>query len=125
MSPPSVASHVTRPQHPLVVGFPHLAERLNPPSIAVGGDGETVNAGGYVPGAGYHLALTSVARYVFDLGDWEASAWAVPGGASGHPGDRHWADQAPAWAACRLLPMRYAWSRIRAEAESGETLTSA
>jgi penicillin amidase len=117
--------HVTRPQHPLVAGFPHLEGRLNPPSVAVGGDGETVNAAGYVPGAGYQLALTSVARYVFDLGDWEASAWVVPCGASGHPGDRHWADQLQAWAACRLLPMRYDWARVRAEAESGETLEPA
>ena len=115
--------HVTRPRHPLAAGFPHLAATLNPPTVAVGGDGETVNAGGYVPGAGYHVALTSVARYVFDLGDWEASRWVVPCGASGHPGSRHWADQLPAWAECRLLPMRYDWARIRATAESSQTLT--
>lgn len=117
--------HVTCPQHPLVAGFPHLAARLNPPAVAVGGDGETVNVGGYVPGAGYHVALTSVARYVFDLGNWEASGWVVPGGASGHPGSRHWADQLAAWAECRLLPVRYDWARIRAEAESSQTLTPA
>jgi len=117
--------HVTCPQHPLVAGFPHLAARLNPPAVEVGGDGETVNAGGYVPGAGYHVALTSVARYVFDLGDWEGSRWVVPCGASGHPGSPHWADQLPAWTECRLLPMRYDWARIRAAAESSETLTPA
>jgi penicillin amidase len=117
--------HTTRPQHPLVAGFPHLAAKLNPPAVAVGGDGETVNAAGYLPGAGYHVALTSVARYVFDLADWEASGWAVPHGASGHPGHAHWADQLAAWADCRLLPMRYDWARIRADAESTQTLTPA
>jgi penicillin amidase len=117
--------HATRPQHPLDAGFPHLADKLDPPAVAVGGDGETVNAAGYVPAAGYHVALTSVARYVFDLSDWEASGWVVPCGASGHPGSRHWADQLPAWAECRLLPMRYGWARIRAAAESSQTLTPA
>lgn len=114
--------HVTRPQHPLVAGFPHLAAALSPPSVAVGGDGETVNAASYLPGAGYHVELTSVARYVFDLGDWNASGWVVPLGASGHPGNRHWADQLTAWAECRLLPMRYDWARIRAAAESSQLL---
>jgi penicillin amidase len=114
--------HVTCPRHPLVAGFPHLAATLDPPSVAVGGDGETVNAASYVPGAGYQVALTSVARYVFDLGDWEASAWVVPCGASGHANNPHWADQLPAWSECRLLPMRYDWARIRAAAESSERL---
>src|SRR5262249_10512999 len=85
--------HATRPVHPLVAGFPHLASALNPPAVAVGGDGETVNAAGFVPGAGYHVALTSVARYAFDLADWEASGWVVPHGASGHADSSHWADQ--------------------------------
>ena len=117
--------HTTRPVHPLVAGFPKLAGTLNPPAVAVGGDGETVNASGFVPGAGYHVALTSVARYVFDLADWESSGWVVPHGASGHPGSPHWADQLPAWADCRLLPMRYDWSRIAKEAESAQRLTPA
>lgn len=117
--------HVTRPVHPLLAGFPHLGATLNPPAVSVGGDGETVNAASFVPGAGYHVALTSVARYVFDLADWESSGWAVPHGASGHPESPHRADQLSAWAECRLLPMRYDWARIRAAAESTQTLTPA
>jgi penicillin amidase len=115
--------HVTRPEHPLVAGFPELAPTLDPPSVAMGGDGETVQASTFVPGAGYQVEVSSVARYVFDLADWDASAWVVPFGASGHPGTRHWADQLSAWAECRLLPMRYEWARIRAEAESTQLLT--
>jgi penicillin amidase len=114
--------HVTRPRHPLVAAFPHLATTLNPPAVAVDGDGETVNAASFLPGAGYHVAVTSVARYVFDLGDWENSGWVVPCGASGHPADPHRADQLTAWAECRLLPMRYDWKRILAAAESTQTL---
>jgi penicillin amidase len=115
--------HVTRPLHPLAAAFPHLAGTLNPPAAAVGGDGETVNAASFLPGAGYHVAITSVARYVFDLADWEASGWVVPHGASGHPDSPHRADQLAAWTECRLLPMRYDWARIEAAAESSLTLT--
>jgi penicillin amidase len=91
----------------------------------MGGDGETVQAAEFVPAAGFQLMLTSVARYVFDLGDWERSAWIVPLGASGHPGSPHYADQAGDWAAVRLRPMRYDWTRVAAEAESHQRLEPA
>jgi penicillin G amidase len=109
--------HTTRPAHPLAALFPENAEFLNPPPVPFGGDGDTVQAAGFVPAAGYGITLTSVARYVFDLGDWNQSAWIVPLGASGHPGSPHYADQAQDWAQVRLRPMRYDWNRIRAEAE--------
>jgi penicillin amidase len=102
--------------------FPDHAALLDPPSVPSGGDGETVQAAEYVPAVGFQVALTSVARYVFDLGDWERSAWIVPLGASGHPGSLHYADQAGDWAAVRLRPMRYGWARIAAEAETQQRL---
>jgi hypothetical protein len=40
-----------------------------------------------------------VARYVFDLGDWEASGWVVP-------------EQTDEWYAARLVPMHYEWDVI-------------
>ena len=73
----------------------------------------------------FELALTSVARYAFDVGDWEQSGWIVPLGASGHPGSRHYADQATDWAAVRLRPMRYDWARIAADAETHQHLLPA
>ena len=84
-----------------------------------------MQAASFIAAAGYGLTSTSVARYVFDLGDWEQSAWIVPLGASGHPGSPHYADQAPAWAECRLLPMRYGWAGIARDAESRQTLEPA
>jgi penicillin amidase len=113
---------VTRPKHPLSAVFPDAADLLDPPSIGVGGDGETVQASSFVPGAGYAVTGTSVARYVFDLSDWSRSAWIVPLGVSGHPGSPHFADQIQDWAAVRLRPMRYEWERIRAEAEQPQQL---
>ena len=62
---------------------------------------------------------------MFDLGDWERSAWIVPLGASGHPESPHYADQSADWAAVRLRPMRYGWTRIAAEAESHQRLEPA
>ena len=108
--------HMTQARHPLSAVFPEMAALLDPPPVAVGGDGDTVQATGFIPAAGYAVALTSVARYIFDLGDWSKSAWIVPLGASGHPGSPHYADQAQDWAEGRLRPMRYDWDRIRAEA---------
>src|SRR5262249_35369392 len=102
--------HATRPRHPLSGAFPDQAVRLDPPSVPTGGDGETVQAASFIPAAGYAHAGTSVARYVFDLGDWERSGWIVPLGASGHPGSPHFADQAADWAEARLRPMRYGWA---------------
>ena len=70
-------------RHPLSSMFPEVADLLDPPAIPAGGDGDTVQAADFIPAAGFELAVTSVARYVFDLGDWERSAWIVPLGVSG------------------------------------------
>ncbi len=117
--------HVTRPRHTLSTAFPELAVLLDPPSFAVGGDGDTVQASGFVPAAGFGVTLTSVARYVFDLADWNRSAWVIPLGSSGHPGSPHYADQAGAWSEVQLVPMRYDWTAIRATAETHQTLSPA
>lgn len=117
--------HATEPQHPLAAVFPGCRDLLTPPSVPMGGDGETVQAAGFIAAAGFGVTLTSVARYVFDLGDWERSGWVVPLGASGHPGSPHYADQATTWGEIRLFPMRYGWERIRAEAETHQTLDPA
>jgi penicillin amidase len=114
--------HVARPRHPISATIPEVADLLDPPAIAAGGDGDTVQAADFIPAAGFELAVASVARYVFDLGDWERSAWILPLGASGHPGSAHYVDQAADWAAVRLRPMRYGWTRLAAEAESYQRL---
>jgi penicillin amidase len=114
--------HRTNPVHPLSVAFEDLAPLLDPPAVAVGGDGDTVQAASYIPGAGFTLSSTSVARYVFDLGDWERSAWVVPLGGSGHPGSPYYADQARAWSEVQLLPMQYDWAGIRRDCPMRQVL---
>jgi penicillin amidase len=114
--------HHTRPAHTLSPLFPDLAELLDPPAVPVGGDADTPQAASYLPMQPFEVTTTSVARYVFDMADWNNSRWIVPLGASGHPGSLHYADQAPVWARLELIPMLYGWDRIRERAESRQEL---
>ncbi len=116
------ALHRTSPKHPLSHLFPGLEDFLNPPSVPMGGDGDTPLAGGYSPGRPFAVTLLSVVRYVFDLSDWDNSCWAVPLGVSGHPASPHYADQSAIWGALELVPMRYTWDRIKEEATAHQTL---
>jgi penicillin amidase len=71
---------------------------------------------------GYTVGGTAVTRFVFDLSDWQRSAWVVPLGSSGHPGSPHYTDQSATWAAVQLSPMLYDWTQISAEAEMQQCL---
>jgi penicillin amidase len=113
--------HHTRPRHPLSAPLPELSDLLDPPSMPMGGDGDTPQAGSYSPGDQFVMTSMSVARYTFDLADWEGSRWVVPLGSSGHPGSPHYADQAPVWQQVSMLPMTYNWEKLEAQAESHQS----
>jgi penicillin G amidase len=110
--------HRTKTVHPVSRLFPDAA--LDPPPVAMGGDGDTPQAGSEERGLG--IVHSSVARYAFDLGDWDRSGWIVPLGSSGHADSPHYADQAQDWADVKLRPMLYSWSRIEADAETRQVL---
>jgi penicillin amidase len=114
--------HGTKPVHTLSPSFPELAAQLDPPSVAMGGDGDTPQAGFFAPGDPFTMMSMSVARYLFDPSDWEASRWIVPLGASGHPGSPHYADQLRDWAEVEMLPMTYSADAVRAAAQTTQTL---
>lgn len=118
--------HRTGATHPLSAVFPECAELLDPPSLAVHGDGDTPLAGsfGVADPAGGPFAATaaSVTRYVHDPSDWARSLWIVPLGASGHPGSPHYADQAELWAEVSYIPQLWWWDQIAAEAETAQQL---
>ncbi|MDP6798216.1 MAG: CocE/NonD family hydrolase [SAR202 cluster bacterium] len=114
--------HHTNPTHPLSVAFPDAAGDLDPPSVPMGGDGDTPQAGSYSSAAPYTMQGMSVARYVWDIDDWDNSRWIVPLGSSGHPGSTHYADQTPVWAEVDLVPATYSWDKVEAGAESTQTL---
>ena len=115
--------HRPRLVHPLSVLFPDAAALLDPPSLPIGGDSDTVMATGIVPAAGPAATYGALSRYVFDVGNWDASQWVVFHGTSGQPGSPHYADQNPAWSHCEMVPMRYDWVGIAASARSVLTLS--
>ncbi|MEU4664760.1 penicillin acylase family protein [Micromonospora chalcea] len=73
--------------------------------VALAGDTDCVLATSSVPGVSDACWRGPVARYVWDLTDRAASGWIVPFGASGRPGDPHFADQLTHWAAGTLIPV--------------------
>ena len=116
--------HRTAPRHTLSDSLPELGSLLDPPSVSIGGDGDTPQSAGYSATQPFAVTGTSAARYVFDTGDWSNSGWITPLGACGHPGSPHYADQTPVWAEVQLIPMLYDWDRIRSGAESVQSLAS-
>ncbi|MCC7372921.1 MAG: penicillin acylase family protein [Chloroflexi bacterium] len=119
--------HRTRLRHPLSGVFPQYADLLDPPSVGVGGDGDTPQNGTHAcsDGVDFTVTVSSVTRYAFDLADWDNSGWTSPIGGTGHPASPHYADQVAAWSEQRLNPMLYTWASIEADAESRQTLEPA
>ncbi|HYG44192.1 MAG TPA: penicillin acylase family protein [Bordetella sp.] len=111
--------------HPLAEVFASGAQALAPASEELGGDGDCISAHGAYPTSGPAATYGPVARYVFDVGDWDASRWVVFHGASGVPGDAHYSDQNPLWARCELVPAPFSRAAVDACAVSRKTLTPA
>jgi penicillin amidase len=112
--------HVSHTRHPVSRVLPDASGELDPPTVICGGDGECVNCTGWENA--FIIEHGSVARYVFDVGDWERSGWVVPLGASGDSRSAHYADQAESWSRVELHPMTYAWDRVESGAESAQRL---
>jgi penicillin amidase len=118
------AVHRTAAQHTLSAALPALAADLNPPSVGVGGDHDTlqVSSFGVTPDATFRLTNLSVYRQAVDFAALEDASWIVPGGASGLPGSPHYADQLEDWRLHRRIPMHLAPSAARAAARQTLTL---
>ena len=117
--------HQARPRHTLSDAFPEMADLLDPPSIPMSGDGDTPLAGAYSPADLTTVGGLSVARYAYDLSDWDNSLWAIPLGASGNPGSPHYHDQSETWRQVRMVPMEYGWEGIAGRSGSHQTLDPA
>jgi penicillin amidase len=83
--------------------------------VRISGDRDCVLATASVPGVTHACSVGPVARYVWDLADRQQSRWIVPYGASGVPGDPHFADQLPLWATGRLIPVVTDWDQLTPE----------
>jgi penicillin G amidase len=84
-------------------------------AVGVGGDKDCVLATTSAPGVTDRFSVGPTARYVWDLADRRQSRWVVPFGASGVPGEAHFADQLPLWAAGELIPVITDWDRLTPE----------
>jgi penicillin G amidase len=82
------------------------------PRVELSGDSDCVLATHSSPGVSDACWRGPVARYVWDLADRQRSRWIVPFGASDRPGDPHFADQLPLWAAGRLIEVVTDWDRL-------------
>ncbi len=102
--------------HPLASALA-AARDLHPPVDGCAGDGDTVRQGGTAPETGERAIHGSVARYAFDLGNWDNSGWVVPHGVSGVRNSGHDLDQRQAWLGCELLPMAYSPEAVAAVTE--------
>jgi penicillin amidase len=107
-------AHAAALAHPLTAAFPSVPVAFSPAGAGVGGDNETVWATGCRAESGTAAVYGAVARYVFDVGNWDNSAWIVVGGASGDPASPHYVDQHETWSRCELIPMRYGWDAVTA-----------
>ena len=114
--------HQAKAQHTLSVAYPELSGLLDPPAIPASGDGDTPLQGGYSHAEPATVTSLSVARYAYDLADWDKSLWVVPLGSSGHPGSKHYYDQSETWRQVQMVPMLYSWDRITAESQTQQRL---
>jgi penicillin G amidase len=115
--PPDIAwqdLHAAALTHPLTPLLPEAPAALSPAGAGVGGDNETVWATGCRAESGTAAVYGAVARYVFDVGNWDNCTWIVVGGASGDPASPHYVDQHEAWSRCELVAMQYGWETIAA-----------
>ena len=86
-----------------------------------GGDANTVNqsASDPVDPADNPFIIASL-RMVVDVGNWDETRFALPGGQSGNPLSPHYADQLPLWRQGEGIPI--AWSPEQVEQTTRETL---
>jgi penicillin amidase len=103
-------------------GVAALARIFNRGPWPMGGDIDTVSQQ-YAPretAAGYYYNAPSY-REIFDPGDWDTARVALPGGQSGHPASRHYADLGAAWRSSGYFPLL--WSREAVERNTTAVLT--
>ncbi len=117
--------HRAVPKHTLSAAHPDMAGLLDPPAIPHSGDGDTPLQGGYSPATFATVTSLSVARYSYDMANWDDSLWVVPLGSSGHPGSPHYCDQSETWRRVEMAPMRWGWDNITATAKHHQTLEPA
>jgi penicillin amidase len=105
-------------RHPLA-RLPGLGRSWKPLTIPAGGDGYTVNQSEaslvFPPDP---VGIIASCRLLIDVGEWDNSLAALPGGQSGHPASPHYQDGLADWRNNRYHPLLFSRKRIEAATES-------
>lgn len=103
--------------HPLA-RIPGLGRYWKPVTLPVGGDGFTVNQAESLPSFPPEPAhIVASCRLILDVGDWDNSRAALPGGQSAHPGDNHYQDALEDWRHGRYHPMLFSRRAVETAAK--------
>ena len=81
--------------------------------LATGGSSTTVMMGHY-EASDFRVSNGASVRMVLDVGQWDNSVWINAPGQSGVPGQSHYDDLAPLWAAGNYVPMPYSRDAVDA-----------
>jgi penicillin amidase len=84
-----------------------LAPIFNVMPPEVGGDGFTVNNGGFDPEEPYRQKITASYRQILDPSNWDRSLVIHTTGQSGLPFHKHYRDFAPRWARGEYVPLLF------------------
>ncbi len=104
--------------HHHLTHLPGVGRLWKPLEMRVGGDGYTVNQADLSP----HFPpdpvnIIASCRLIMDVGEWDNSMAALPGGQSGHPASPHYQDGVEGWLNGRYHPLLFSRERIEAAAE--------
>ena len=91
---------------------------LTPPEV--GGDGFTVNNGGFDPEEPFQQRIVASYRQILDVSNWDRSLVIHTTGQSGLPFHRHYRDLAPLWARGDYVPLLF--SRPAVDGAAAERL---
>jgi penicillin G amidase len=105
--------HQLRLEHPLA-SIPGLESLFVAAEIPLGGDEQTVMAGGFDGRDGYEPAVIASWRVVYDLADLDRSVGVLPSGVSGNPASPHWNDQSQMYATGGYHPLPFSPAAVDA-----------
>ncbi len=98
-----------------------LGRVFNHGPLPGGGDSETIaQAGVCLDDPAANTFFTPALRMVIDVGNWQDSRWALPGGQSGNPASPHYADQLHRYRNAEGIPIP--WTGPEVEAATRHTL---
>ncbi len=112
--------------HSYLAHIPGLGRLWKPQTHAIGGDGFTVSQADVVPRfppEAVHVIASC--RFIVDVGQWDNSVSALPGGQSGHPASEHYQDSVAEWLQGSYHPMLFSRERVEEAASNRLSLLPA